>query len=169
MNVYGANQYMPSFANGTMTGVAVNNADGYPKGHTGTITVDGTNTPAVGQLVSFGGNSFDADNVYVVESSTATRITLTRPLDKALANDDKVHTSATPRVMSLAAHPNFAAFASVRFEADGADSRTVPDPVSGLALRLEVSRRNKRTFYEWDFAWGFKPVQPQLALTLQAK
>ena len=169
MNVYGANQYMPTFTNGTMTNVAVNNADGYAKGHTGTITVDGTNGAVVGQLVSFGGTAFDADRAYVVAASTATRLTLNRPLDAAIENDDPVHTAASPRVMSLAAHPNFAAFASVRFEADGADSRTVPDPISGLALRLEVLRRNKRTLYEYDIAWGFKPVQPQLALTLQAK
>lgn len=169
VNVYGANQFMPEFTNGTMTTVAVNKANGYDKGHVGTITVDGTNTPAVGQLVSFGGNAFDADNVYVVASSTATTIVLNRPLEAAISNDDKVFTSASPRTMSLVGHPNFAAFASVRFEADSAIARSVPDPMSGLVLRLETLRRNKRTFYEWDLAWGFRTVYPQLALTLQAK
>ena len=174
LNVFGANQYMPSFTNGAMVGVAVNKSGGYPKGHTGTITVDTTgngaaNTPAAGQLVSFGGSAFDADNVYVVESSTATTLVLNRPLDAAIGNDDKVYTSATPRTMSLAAHPNFAAFASVRFEADSAIARSVPDPLSGLVLRMEQIRRNKRTMYEFDIAWGFRTVRPQLALTLQPK
>ena len=174
VNVYGANQYMPSFVNGAVVGVAVDKSGGYPKGHTGTITVDTTgngaaNTPAVGQLVSFGGSAFDADDVYVVAHSTATTIVLNRPLDAAIANDDKVYTSTSPRTMSLVGHPNFAAFASVRFEADSAITRSMPDPISGLVLRLEMLRRNKRTFYEWDLAWGFRTVRPELALTLQPK
>ena len=37
------------------------------------------------------------------------------------------------------------------------------DPISGLALRLEVSRQHKRTRFSYDVLYGFKCVRPELA------
>jgi hypothetical protein len=43
---------------------------------------------------------------------------------------------------------------------------SMQDPVSGLVMRLEVSRQHKRTIWELDVLWGAKLVRPELAVRI---
>ena len=40
---------------------------------------------------------------------------------------------------------------------------SMQDPVSGLVMRLEVSRQYKQTVWEFDILWGNALVRPELA------
>jgi hypothetical protein len=69
---------------------AVNLSAGYDAGYDGYITYDGfTNTPCVGQMVSFGTSSSNA--VYTIVDVTSTTMLLDRPLEAAIANDDALN------------------------------------------------------------------------------
>jgi hypothetical protein len=82
----------------------VNNAAGYAAGHLKAITIDGfTVAPKVGQLVAFGASTATA--VYSVVEATTTSILLDRPLDAALADDDRVNIGPAGEY-SFLFHPN---------------------------------------------------------------
>ena len=38
------------------------------------------------------------------------------------------------------------------------------DPVSGISLRLEVTRENKRTRFSYDCLYGGRVVRPELGV-----
>ena len=45
----------------------------------------------------------------------------------------------------------------------GSKMLTMQDPVTGLVLRLEVSRQHKQTVWEFDILWGSELIRPELA------
>jgi hypothetical protein len=51
----------------------------------------------------------------------------------------------------------------------GSISQTAIDPVSGLALRLEVTREYKRTRFSYDMLWGVDLVRPNFVVRFHAK
>ena len=46
---------------------------------------------------------------------------------------------------------------------------SMQDPVTGLVLRLEVSRQHKQTVWEFDILWGSDLVRPELATRIIGK
>lgn len=48
----------------------------------------------------------------------------------------------------------------------GSEILSATDPISGLALRLEVSRQHKQNKYSFDILYGVKCVRPELAARL---
>jgi len=48
----------------------------------------------------------------------------------------------------------------------GSQILSMQDAKTGLVLRLEISRRNKLTVWEFDILWGAKLVRPELACRL---
>lgn len=121
-----------------------------------------------GDIITIAGD----DQTYVVTADTTLAVGNTSvPISPAL----KVATSGGEAVTLKAAHDVNLAFHRDAFAlavrplapADGFtggnEIRTGVDPVSGLALTLEISREYNRTKYQWSILYGAKLVRPELA------
>lgn len=128
-----------------------------------TITWDGGGTaPAAGDVFTAAGDT----QTYTVVSSTATVITHS-PVGQVALADDAALTFKASHVVNLAAHRDAFALAIRPLEAPGDGLGNIiesaVDPVSGLALRLEVSRQHKQTRWSFDILYGVKLVRAALA------
>ncbi|AFV81266.1 major head protein [Vibrio phage vB_VpaS_MAR10] len=161
-------QQVPVHAAGLST-AAVNGA-----GQTGNqLAFDGGVNAADGGAAVKAGDIFtiagDAQTYAVVATTGAKAGTLTiTPSIKKAPADDAVITFKPTHTVNLAFHRDAFAFAS-RPLADqttglGNIIRTATDPVTGLALRLEISREHKRTRFSYDLLWGSSLVRPELAV-----
>jgi len=160
------NQNLPTHtnANGTPTGwlvdqddVAVNDL---------VVTIDtGSNDPVEGDVFTIAGDT----QTYVVASYATNVITFQPPAQVAWA-EDAVITFKGAHKVNIAFQKNAIAFAS-RPLAEGIDGlgniiEQETDPVSGLSLRLEISRQHKQTRFAFDILFGVELVRPQLAVRL---
>ena len=123
-----------------------------------------------GDIITFAGDS----QTYVVTAdvdSGATTGPATIPiapgLQLALA-DGVAITVTADHVVNLAFHRDAFAFASrpLKDSAQGLGSiiETATDPVSGLSLRLEISRQHKQTQFSYDMLFGAALVRRELAV-----
>lgn len=72
--------------------------------------------------------------------------------------------------VNLMFHPDGWAFASRPLSSLGAGNyRQVSDPVSGLTLRLEVTRQNKRDLFSLDCLFGWKLAYPKLVARIASQ
>lgn len=120
-----------------------------------------------GDIIEFAGD----DQTYVLtadvaEASASTDATLliNPGLKIALAGSEAVTVKAS-HVVNLAFHRDAFAFASrplLDIEGLGSMIQQAVDPVSGLALRLEVSREHKRTRFSYDILYGGETVRAEL-------
>lgn len=128
-----------------------------------------TGTVVVGDIFTVAGDS----QQYVVTAgataaANAINVSFDPPAKVAWANDAQVDFVDT-HVVNLAFHRDAFALASRPLSDDGLASgriASVTDPVSGLSLRLEVSREHKRTRWSYDVLWGTQCVRPALAARL---
>jgi hypothetical protein len=93
------------------------------------------------------------------------------PTAKVAWADDAVVTFKDSHKANLVFHRDAFAFAmrplaSQAYNPGGSTIRTMRDPLTGLVLRLEVSRQHKQVAWEFDILWGAKLVRPQLACRL---
>jgi hypothetical protein len=165
-------QNVPSHTAGTASGATVD-ASGYAVGATSiTIASAGTGTILVGDIITFAGDT----QTYAITTgdtdvSDGGTIVITPGLKVAIA------TSGSPAITVKATHKlnlvfqrDWAALAMRPFA--GADPMGVGtyssavDPVSGLALRLEVSRQHKRTRFAYDVLYGVQIVRPEFCARL---
>ena len=75
-------------------------------------------------------------------------------------------TLAAAGVVNLAFHRDAFAFVSRPLQASSAnieEMMSVVDPISGVALRLEVIRQNKQMLFDFDVLYGAACVRPELA------
>lgn len=153
-------------ANGAQA-IGAGSTDG---GRTGTVSIaKATNAaPLVkGDIISFAGDA----QTYVVLADVSlivgnTTVSIAPALKKAKAGGEAVTLTAS-HVVNLAFHRDAIAFAS-RPLADSTEGlgniiQTASDPVSGLSLRLEISREHKRTRFSYDILYGATLVRPELA------
>lgn len=94
-------------------------------------------------------------------------ITIYPPLRAATANGDDITIVTTTGQQNLAFHRDCFSFASRPLETPqglGVISSSVTDPVTGITLRLEVSRPHKQTRWSWDILWGVGCTRPELGI-----
>lgn len=83
--------------------------------------------------------------------------------------DNAAITKIASHTVNLAFHRDCFGFASrpmVDVFTGGNEIMSMVDPVSGIVLRLEVSRQNKQTQWSLDCLWGVKSVMPELGCRL---
>lgn len=160
-----ADDHVRTHTAGTGTGYLVNNGAGYAIGST-TIAADtGSGTIIVGDIITFAGHS----QTYVVTTALSAGSLAIYPGLKAAVADDAAITLKATHVMNLAFHRDAFAFATRPLQGEtegyqlGSNIMTMQDPLTGLVLRLEVSRQHKQVVWEFDILWGAKLVRPELA------
>ena len=107
------------------------------------------------------------ENATQAASNTDVSLKISPPLRVALAGNEAITRAGGNHVANLAFHRDAIAFANrpLLDSVDGLGNQimSAQDPVSGLTLRLEVSRQHKRTRWSYDILFGAKLVRPALA------
>jgi hypothetical protein len=156
----------------TANGAQAVNAGSTDGGRTGTVSIaKATNaSPLVaGDIISFAGDP----NTYVVTANTNlivgnTTVPISPALQVAKTGGEAVTLRAS-HVVNLAFHRDAFGFVSRPLQTSSqnvAEMMSVADPISGVALRLEVVRQNKQTLFDFDVLYGAACVRPELAVRL---
>lgn len=163
-------QVVPSHTTGAAGTVLVDQADvaiGDSSAH-----FDGlTTVPSVGDVFTVAGD----DQTYTVTAATAlvgtdSDVTFA-PAAKVAWADNAAVTFKASHTVNLGFHRDAFALAMRPLAAPngftgGSEILSMVDPLTGLTLRLEVSRQHKRTRWSFDALWGVKLVRPELAARL---
>ncbi len=126
------------------------------------LTVDtGSGTILAGDVITLAGDT----NKYVVGTAlTGGVVVINAPGLKVAAADNTVVSTVAAHVANFAFHQDCVAFVSRPFALSASNavvSQMAVDPISGLALRLEVSREHKRDRWSIDALWGTKVLRPE--------
>ncbi len=158
------NQNVQSHETGDAAGYLVNGA------HTTGDTVITINTGAddfnVGDLISFA----DHTQSYVVTANGApTTVTIRPPLVQDVPTTTAI-TSVASHVANLAFHPNAFAYATrplAQVDARlGVITEVVVDPISGVAMRMQIRYGDSMTIWSFDVLYGGEVVRPELGARL---
>jgi hypothetical protein len=153
-------QNMPTHTNDP-TGWLTNQAD-HAIGDT-TITIDtGSNAPAAGDMFTIAGDTTE----YHVTGYAANVITYTP--EAVVAADDNDALTFTDYIPNLCFHRSAFALASAPLSIANIDPAntnmvSIIDPVTNLAVRLEVRRDYKQWTWDMDILYGVKTVRDDLA------
>lgn len=170
-------QNVPTHTAGTITtGAIAKAATAQAVGLSTIVCTTAASTGAValvvGDIITFAGSTQTyAVTAAVTQASAATdfSLTISPPLVKALAGSEAITVKASHTV-NLAFHRDFAAFATRPLEQTGTGFgnhiMSEVDPISGLSLRLEITREHKRVRFSYDVLYGAAIVRPQLATRL---
>jgi hypothetical protein len=167
-------QQIPTHVSGSITGIlAAQASTSQPVGTTAVIATTAASTGAValltGDIITFSGDSTQ----YVLtgnatQATAASNVTLNIFPAKAvaLAGGETITVKAT-HVTNLAFHQQAFAFASRPLTNDNLSqdpdlTMMVPDPVSGLTMRMIIREEFHRTRVAYDVLWGAAPVRPLL-------
>ncbi len=148
---------------GTGTSYRVNLIGGIAAGSK-VITVDtGSGTILQGDVVTIGDYNYGVAST--VGGATVTSITLNQGLLQAVADNATVTLidASGTHTANIAMARNALVFCSRPFQASNSAiaSQTISDPISGLSLRLEVTREHKRDRWSIDALYGTKVVRPE--------
>lgn len=122
----------------------------------------------VGDIVTFAGDSQTYTvTTAVAQASAATDFTLNiEPGLKVALTGSEALTVKGDHVVNMAFHRDAFGFAARPLndsEGLGNIIETMQDPVSGIPLRLEISREHKRVRFSYDLLYGGALIRPQLA------
>ena len=153
-------QQIPVHTSSTATDIAVNNVGGYAAG-VSTMEYDGSGTLKVADVFQMAGQS----STHLVTSVATNEITF-KPALSVAVTDNQVINQAHSHTVNLAFHRDCIAFATRPLEDEGTGLGNMisaqTDPVSGLSLRLEISREHKRNRFSFDMLYGAAVVRPEL-------
>lgn len=165
-----ADHAVPLHTAGTGSGATTDTA-GYAVGvKTVTLASAGTGTILVGDIITFAGDT----QTYVITSgdsdvSNGGTISFEPGLKTAIATSATAITLKASHRVNLAFHRDAFALATRPLLSSTVDLQlghqilSAQDPVTGLILRLEVSRQHKQTVWEFDALYGVKLVRRELA------
>jgi hypothetical protein len=167
------NQNIPTHASTAFSAGAATINGAHAAGVTTVSIAKATNTsPLVaGDIISFAGDS----QTYTVTAGVTLAVGNTSvgisPALKVAQAGGAVVTLRASHAVNLAFHRDaFALAVRPLAPADGFtggnEIRTGVDPVSGLALTLEVSREHNRTKYQWSVLYGASLIRPELAVRI---
>lgn len=189
-------QLVQYFTAGTAAGItltanaAAGDGSAYPRGiHTGAgvypaSTPTGTalqlmaatpGTLVQGDILTFAGDSqsYVVTTPVTLNATTATPVYIYPGLQQAQPTATATPVAVTKlasHVMNLAFHRDAFAFATRPLQnvepGLGSLTEVAVDPVSQLALRLEVTREHKRTRFSYDILFGCDVVRPELGARL---
>lgn len=134
-----------------------------------TLVVSGTTALTIGDKFSIAG---DSTQYTINEGSTNTNWLIYPGLAADVPSGTAITvypTGATGADISMAFHPMAFTFANAPMTdvmSGGNTIQSFTDPVSGLSLRLEMTRQYKQTMIELDFLYGFAPLLPELAVVI---
>lgn len=159
-------QNVPTHTSTPLTAGAATVNGAHAAGVTSVSIAKATNaSPLVaGDIITFAGST----QTYTVGAAVTlavgnTAVAIQPPLVTALAGSEAVALKASHAV-NLLFHRDAIAFASRPLEQADPENlgtfRSAVDPVSGLALRLEVTREHKRTRWSFDILYGIAVVRP---------
>jgi len=172
------NQLLPTHTAGTISNGSAKAAvtNGALTAGVQTMNIDSgtlTGTLLPGDVFSFANHP----QTYVVTNSTTLTasgnaiagVTFDPPL-KVAVGDGIAVTFRDTHLVNLAIHRDAIAFATRPLEVPMAglniQSMSQVDPISGLALRVEVVREHKRTRWSYDMLWGCAVVRPGFGVRL---
>ena len=128
-----------------------------------------------GDIVTFAGHSqtYAVQADLTVGASDTGNVSINPGLAVALAGTEEISVVGN-HVVNLGFHRDAFAFASrplLDVDVDGLGSliTAATDPVSGLSLRLEISRQYKRVRWSFDILYGAQLVRPELAARCAGK
>ena len=165
-------QLIPSHTKGTGTNIqtGTNNAAGATT--VGLEQSSSTGTLVPGDVITFANHT----QTYTVTETAAVTLTTTSqdvgispPLQVAVdgSSTEVAVTLTNSHVVNLAYHRDAFAFATRPLQQSVHPSsivRTLTDAMSGLTLRLEVTREHKRDRYSYDILYGCEVVRPELGV-----
>ena len=127
----------------------------------------GLGTILVGDLFTLGSDSkqYVVTAAVTVAATTGLDLTIYPALSAAASLGTTLAVvGSTAYTVNMAFHPLGWAFASRPFNADplGVNFQLPVDPVSGVALRLEVARQYKQTTFSYDALWGTRVIRREL-------
>ncbi|TVM19952.1 hypothetical protein DPQ33_01630 [Oceanidesulfovibrio indonesiensis] len=169
-------QNVPTHVAGTAGGTeasptTIASATVEPAGETSlavTVGADNDLNLKQGDIITIAGdaNSYAVAQDVSIPAGDTGMVQIAGGLKQATAGDEAI-TVKGDHVVNLAFHRDAIAFAN-RPLADNTEGlgnlvQTATDAVSGLSLRLEISREYKRTRYSFDILFGAALVRPELA------
>ncbi len=170
---WAADDAVPTHTAGTASG-ATTDATGYAVGlKTVTLASAGTGTILVGDIITFAGDA----QTYAVTAGDADvsnggTISFEPGLKVAIPAGATAITLKADHVVNLGFHRDAFALAMRPLVAEteslalGSQILSMQDPVTGIPLRLEVSRQYKQVVWEFDILYGAELVRAELAARL---
>ncbi len=160
-------QMVPLHSSGNATGFSVSGAQAV--GTTSLVVSAGTGNFVAGDVITIAG---DTTQYAVTVATGASPLTISPGLKVATTGGEAITmfgSGAVGSPQSLAIHRDCMGFASRPLQAETmglANQQTVVDPVSRLALTLEVRREYYRTVWAYSLLWGSDVVRPELGCRL---
>jgi hypothetical protein len=167
-------QNVSTFTPGTgwVTGFAVSTTTGVAAASTlHVLNATASGTIKIGDVFTLGSDS----KQYVVTANTTVSatvgvdITVYPPLSAAVSLGTTLAVVGTAYTVNLAFHRDAWAFASRPLQSvfqAGNIFQSPTDPISGIALRLELSRQYKQETLSFDVLYGANVIRPQLAVKM---